>query len=105
MNFPSILDIGTYRALLEESGCHVEVAEDTGRYAPHIDLYRNMIMMQLTYDALKIVGFDTERMRLLEEGRGFVQELAHADSSSRDASWPLGGRGSRFARTAWKGVR
>ncbi len=79
MNFPSILDLGTCRALLVESGCHVEVAEDTGRFASHIDLYRNMITMQLTYDALRIIGFDADRMRLLEEGRGFLQELAHAD--------------------------
>lgn len=79
MNFPSILDLDTYRRLLQESSCHVDVAEDTGRFAPHIDLYRNMITMQLTYDALKIVGFDTDRMRLLEEGRGFLQQLAHAD--------------------------
>ena len=78
MNFPSILDLDTYRTLLQQSGCHVEVAEDTGRFAPYIDLYRNMITMQLTYDALKIIGFDTDQMRFLEEERGFLQELAHA---------------------------
>jgi SAM-dependent methyltransferase len=78
MNFPSILDLHTYRALLHESSCDVAVAEDTGRFAPYIDLYRNMITMQLTYDALKIIEFDTDRMRFLEEGREFLQELAHA---------------------------
>ena len=40
------------------NGCEVLVAEDTGRFAPHVDLYLNMLNMQLTYDALRIIGFD-----------------------------------------------
>ena len=78
MNFPSILDLGVYPRLLEQAGCRVEVAEDTGRFAAYIDLYRNMLTMQLTYDALKIVRFDAERMQSMEEGRDFIRELAHA---------------------------
>ena len=35
--------------------------------------------MQLTYDALKTVGFDTERMQSLEEERRFLQELGRAN--------------------------
>jgi len=78
MSFPSILDLDSYRRLLEDAGCRVEVAEDTGRFAPYIDLYRSMITMQLTYDALRLAGFDEQRMQSLEEGRTFLQELAHA---------------------------
>ncbi len=78
MSFPGILDLGSYRSLLEASGCTVEVAEDTGRFAAYADLYRSMITMQLTYDALKIVGFDAERMQSLEENREFLRQLAHA---------------------------
>ena len=35
-----------------------------------------MITMQLTYDALKAVGFDSERMEALERERDFVRQLA-----------------------------
>jgi len=78
MNFPNILDLDGYRRLLEDCGCRVELAEDTGRFAPYIDLYRNMLRMQLTYDALKLNGFDMELMQSLEGERDFLQELAHA---------------------------
>lgn len=78
MTFPGLLGIDGYRELLERNGCSVEVARDTGRFAACVDLYRSMITMQLTYDALKAIGFDEERMAALEEDRGFLQELAHA---------------------------
>ena len=37
-----------------------------------------MITMQLTYDALRLTGYDEERMQTLELEREFVRELAHA---------------------------
>lgn len=76
MRFPSILDIDDYRHLLADAGLRVEAAENTGRFAPYLELYRNMITMQLTYDALKAVGFDSARMDALEQERDFVRELA-----------------------------
>ncbi len=77
MTFPGLLNLGEYAQLLETNGCHVETAQDTGRFAPYVDLYRQMITMQLTYDALKIIDFDQERMDALENDRSFMQELAH----------------------------
>jgi SAM-dependent methyltransferase len=77
MKFPNVLDLGDYRALLEECGCRVETAEDTGRFAPHVDLYIDMLTRQLTYDALKRIGFDNELMQALAGELGFVQRLAH----------------------------
>ena len=76
MRFPSILDIQDYRRLLEDAGLRVETAEDTGRFARYFELYRDMITMQLTYDALKAVGFDSGRMEALERERDFVRQLA-----------------------------
>lgn len=76
MRFPSLLDIGDYRRLLGEAGLQVEVAEDTECLARYWNLYRDMITMQLTYDALKAVGFDTARMEALEAEREFIRELA-----------------------------
>ena len=33
---------------------------------------------QLTYDALKIIGFDTNRMQTLAGEMAFMRDLAHA---------------------------
>jgi SAM-dependent methyltransferase len=78
MKFPSVLDRGEYADLLSQHGCEVLVAEDTGRFAPHMDLYINMLTMQLTYDALRIIGFDTELMAAMGREMGFMRELARA---------------------------
>jgi ubiquinone/menaquinone biosynthesis C-methylase UbiE len=50
MTFANVEDIAGYVRLLSGSGCEVRVAEDTGRFPSHMDLYLNMIEMQLTYD-------------------------------------------------------
>jgi ubiquinone/menaquinone biosynthesis C-methylase UbiE len=79
MKFPNVQDIAGYRLLLEQNGCEVLIAEDTGQFAPHVDLYLNMLNMQLTYDALKIIGFDLELMQGMGGEMVFMQELAHAN--------------------------
>jgi hypothetical protein len=53
-------------------------AEDTGRFAPCVDLYLDMLNKQLTYDALKIIGFDLGLMQALGAEMVFMQQLAHA---------------------------
>ena len=78
MKFPNVEDIGGYRNLLEKAGCDVEAAEDTGRFAAHMDLYLQMFDMQLTYDALSILGFDFEAAGALTANMEFVRDLAHA---------------------------
>ena len=78
MKFPNTLSLDGYAALLAGEGCEVLVAEDTGRYAPHVDLYLNMLNMQLTYDALKIIGFDAALMETMGGEMNFMRELAHA---------------------------
>ena len=77
MRFPSILAVGDYRDLLVDAGFRVDVAQDTGRFAPHFSLYREIVTMQLTYDALKAVGFDEQRMEALEREREFIARVAH----------------------------
>ncbi|NQU24403.1 MAG: methyltransferase domain-containing protein [Candidatus Nealsonbacteria bacterium] len=77
MKFPSLQDLDGYTGLLRDGGCEVVVCEDTGRFAPYVDLYLNMLNMQLTYDALRIIGFDTELMGSLAGEMVFMQELAH----------------------------
>ncbi len=83
MKFPNVLEVGEYRTLLEESGCQVRSAEDTGRFPSHVDLYLNMLNMQLTYDALKLIGFDMELMQTLGGEMMFIQQLAHEGKVSQ----------------------
>ena len=77
MKFPNIQDLGGYRRLLANSGCDVVLAEHTGRFAPYVDLYLNMLNMQLTYDALKIIGFDAGLMGAMAAEMQFMRQLAH----------------------------
>lgn len=78
MKFPNILDLESYSDLLAANGCEVLVAEDTGRFAPCVDLYMEMLNKQLTYDALKRIGFDMPLMGQLGGEMVFMQNLAHA---------------------------
>ena len=78
MKFPNIADIDDYATLLHDHGCEVKTADDTDRFPAHVDLYLNMLNMQLTYDALKLIGFDMELMQSLGGEMVFVQQLAHA---------------------------
>lgn len=78
MKFPNVQDLSGYTELLAANGCEVTVAEDTGRFGPHVDLYLDMLNKQLTYDALKIIGFDMELMQAMAREMVFMQGLAHA---------------------------
>jgi SAM-dependent methyltransferase len=77
MKFPNILDLAGYQELLQANGCTVLRAEDTGRFAPSVDLYLDMLNKQLTYDALKIIGFDAALMQAMGAEMAFMQKLAH----------------------------
>jgi sarcosine/dimethylglycine N-methyltransferase len=78
MTFANVEDIPGYVNLLSRSGCEVLVAEDTGRFAAHFELYLNMIEIQLTYDVLPTLGFRTELLQTLTDGFRFLDELARA---------------------------
>lgn len=78
MKFPNVQSIGGYSALLESNGCTVEHAFDTKRFGPYVDLYIDMLTKQLTYDALRIIGFNADLMQAMAGEMTFMQELAHA---------------------------
>ena len=77
MKFPSYASVKEYSQLLTDAGCNVLVAEDTGRFPGAMDLYLNMLGNQLTYDALKIIGFNMEMMGGMKGEMEFMQQLAH----------------------------
>jgi sarcosine/dimethylglycine N-methyltransferase len=78
MKFPTLQDIAGYARLLAEHDCAVQTAEDTQRFAAYLDLYHNMVDMQLTYDALRLIGFDTGVMAAMTTEMDFLRALAHA---------------------------
>ena len=78
MSFANVQDIQGYSRLLSDNGCEVLVAEDTGRFPSHIDLYINMIEMQLTYDVLATLAFRTDLLQTLTDGFRFLGELSRA---------------------------
>jgi len=78
MKFANVQDIQGYARLLEGSSCEVAVAEDSGRFPRAMDLYMEMIDFQFTYDALRIIGFDQDRMQALAGEMTFLRDLAHA---------------------------
>lgn len=78
MKFPNVLSLAEYGALLSTNGCEVQTALDTGRFAKCMPLYLDMIEKQLTYDALKIIGFDQALAGVLTGEMHFLQSLAES---------------------------
>lgn len=78
MSFPNVQDAEGYRDLLKDAGCTVIAAEDTGRFAPYVDLYLEMVEKQLTYDALRILDFNADALDAVGTEMHFLRELAHA---------------------------
>jgi SAM-dependent methyltransferase len=78
MKFPNIENLEGYSRLLGSNGCEILHAENTGRFAPYVDLYLNMVSMQLTYDALKIIGFDQATMEAIGGEMVFMRDLARS---------------------------
>ncbi len=76
MKFPNIQTLDGYKALLTENGCDIREAYDTGRYVQYIDLYIDMANKQLTYDALKIIGFDMDLLTAIGNEMEFMRQLA-----------------------------
>jgi len=75
MKFPNVLSLDEYPSLLQSNGCKVRIAQDTGRFAKHMPLYLDMIEKQLTYDALKIIGFDLALAQMLIGEMRFMLSL------------------------------
>src|SRR5262245_59194629 len=78
MSFPNVQDVEGDGGLLEGAGCTVMTAEDTGRFAPYVDPYLEMVDKQLTYDALRILEFNADALGAMGAEMQFLRELAHA---------------------------
>lgn len=78
MKFPNVITLQEYREKWVAQNCEVMIAEDTKRFAASVPLYLAMIEQQLTYDALKIIGFDQALASALVAEMRFLQALAEA---------------------------
>ncbi len=78
MSFPNLQTIEGYRALLQQAGCTIKSAEDTGRFASYADLYLEMVDKQLTFDALRILDYKVEVLQAIGTEMQFLRDLAHA---------------------------
>jgi sarcosine/dimethylglycine N-methyltransferase len=78
MRFPSLEDIPGYARLLTDNGCTVVAAEDTGRFAPCVELLVKMVDMQLTYDVLRMIGFDQNLLAAMTGSFTWLGEMARA---------------------------
>ena len=76
MKFPNVESIPGYRKLLQDNGCTIVEASDTGRFAPYVELYLAMVDQQLTYDALSILNFDTNMLGAVAGEMMFLHQLA-----------------------------
>ncbi len=76
MKFPSLLSLNEYSSMLKANHCAVSVAQDTSRFAAYVPLYIGMIEKQLTYDALKIIAFDSALAQALLGEMRFMHLLA-----------------------------
>jgi hypothetical protein len=81
--FYGVLSFPAYRHLPIAQRCQVSVAEDTGRFPAYIDLYINMLDMQLTYDALRILHFDTDTLGAMAQEMALVRLQAGLSAMGR----------------------
>lgn len=78
MKFPNLESLAGYPRLLESAGCTVIEASDTGRFAPHVELYLQMAQMQLSYDVLRILDWSEPALDALGGAMTWMLELARA---------------------------
>ena len=78
MKFPSLYSLSDYVSQFSGNGCELVLAEHTGRFAPYVRLYLDMLEQQLTYDALKIIGSDQAVMASMGQEMAVMQTLARA---------------------------
>jgi ubiquinone/menaquinone biosynthesis C-methylase UbiE len=78
MTFPNLFRLEDYASALKSNGWQTTVGMDTKRFARHTRLYIDMLEQQLTYDALKIIGFDTARAESLLNEMRSMQSLAES---------------------------
>lgn len=84
MKFPYTESQQGYVKLLEEKGFAVKVSEDlTPEFAEYIDLYIQMLSRQLSFDALRLIGWDLDTFKGMGAEMQFMLDKVREGSFGR----------------------
>lgn len=84
MKFPYMESQTGYESLLKKHGFTVKVSDDmTPDFADHIQLYIDTLTRQLTFDALRIIGWDMNLMQAMGGEMGFMLQKAREGAFGR----------------------
>jgi hypothetical protein len=84
MKFPYLESQKGYENLIAKHGLELVSSEDLHEhFASCIDLYIKMLTMQLSYDALRIIGDDMKMFESMGGEMAFMSEMAHAGKFGR----------------------
>lgn len=84
MKFPYVESRKSYEDMLEKNGFSIRSSEDcTPHFASCCDLYIRMLTEQLTFDALRIIGWDMGMFEAMGGEMAFMAEKAHAGEFGR----------------------
>jgi ubiquinone/menaquinone biosynthesis C-methylase UbiE len=76
MKFPYTESVKSYEKLLEKYGMRIKCAEDLcDQFSESMELYCRMISEQLTYDALRILGDNSELLDHISREWGYMIEM------------------------------
>jgi len=84
MKFPYMENQKGYEKLIAKNGLKLQVSEDlTEEFAGYVDFYIKMLVDQLTYDALKIIGDNLELFQAMGGEMAFMGQKAHEGKMGR----------------------
>ena len=84
MKFPYMESQTGYESLLARQGLTlIESTDLTAEYAEYMDLYIRMIVDQLRFDVLKIIGWNMELFQAMGDEMAFMAEKAHEGKMGR----------------------
>lgn len=84
MKFPYMESQKSYESLLKKHGFEIKISEDlTPEFADYIEFYIGMLTKQLTFDALRIIGWDMNLMQAMGGEMGFMLEKAREGGFGR----------------------
>ena len=80
MNFDNLATLQAYQDMLENAGCKVEVAEDTGLLRGQLALCVSMLLSQYKWDALRLIDFNEDLLDFMAEGLNKVAAMGESGS-------------------------
>jgi len=84
MKFPYMESQKGYEELLKKYGFAIKVSDDlTSEFADYIQFYIDMLTKQLTFDALRIIGWDMNMMQAMGGEMGFMLQKAREGAFGR----------------------